>query len=313
MGTRCYWVSDCVYDGEEVMANLTGAKSKLDLILDRVEKNKREVTFDVRDYSNSQKDKIISAATSRGLDASSDGKYILVRKLENPGSHHLTGDVSAKAQRAYEDILESGKRYGKRAKEVAARTVRKMISEGKLNPGESSTDSISEGFHGRPVKEHFEIDEEMLYPEDLAVLGCLVELSVTRDGGKTAIPIRGFKLPGQVGYQNHSEVYVAAPDRNNIVFVGGDQEILGAEKLAGEKDKLRLCLGDVDSIVYLTDKHHLVGSNGTKEEYEHYLGRKKYFIFGKRVCRPKLVYDTLNKHMELVGGSYTITDEGIKD
>ena len=51
----------------------------------------------------------------------------------NPRGKHLTGDVSAKAQRAYEDILASGKRYGRRAKSVAAATVRKMISEGKIS------------------------------------------------------------------------------------------------------------------------------------------------------------------------------------
>jgi predicted transposase YdaD len=42
-----------------------------------------------------------------------------------PGSRHLRG-VSAKEQRLYEEIKRRGKRrYGKRAAEVAARTVLK--------------------------------------------------------------------------------------------------------------------------------------------------------------------------------------------
>jgi hypothetical protein len=45
-----------------------------------------------------------------------------------PGSHHLRG-VTSKEQRQYEHIKESAEktgRYGKRAKEVAARTVMKQ-------------------------------------------------------------------------------------------------------------------------------------------------------------------------------------------
>lgn len=48
-----------------------------------------------------------------------------------PGEKHLRG-VSAKEQREYEDILQSARksgRYGKRAKEVAARTVMKQHNQ----------------------------------------------------------------------------------------------------------------------------------------------------------------------------------------
>ena len=46
-----------------------------------------------------------------------------------PGQQHLQG-VGAKEQRMYEHIKESSKgRYGKRAKEVAARTVMKHHKE----------------------------------------------------------------------------------------------------------------------------------------------------------------------------------------
>lgn len=48
-----------------------------------------------------------------------------------PGKQHVRG-VGAKEQRQYEHIVESAKkdgRYGKRAKEVAARTVLKEHAE----------------------------------------------------------------------------------------------------------------------------------------------------------------------------------------
>ena len=48
-----------------------------------------------------------------------------------PGEKHLRG-VSAREQREYEHILQSARksgRYGKRAKEVAARTVMKQHNQ----------------------------------------------------------------------------------------------------------------------------------------------------------------------------------------
>lgn len=180
------------------------------------------------------------------------------------------------------------------------------------NPGES-IDAISKGFHGRPVAERFEVQEQELYNDNFAVLGCLVELCITRDDGKTGITVKGFKTPQDPKYKKGDEVYVAAPDRHNIEFVGGDQKILNAEKMAHVSDKNLINIGKVESIVYLSDKHHLVGSNGTEEEYDHSFGRKRFFVFGKRIGRPDLIYDCMNQQMKLVGGTYTITDEGIKD
>ena len=55
-------------------------KTKLDLMLDALlDSPQQEITFDVRDYTEIDKARII--AEKRGLDASSDGKWILVRKI----------------------------------------------------------------------------------------------------------------------------------------------------------------------------------------------------------------------------------------
>lgn len=58
-------------------------KTTLDLILDSVKAGEREVTLDVRDYTEEQKRMIVDAAEQRGLDACGDGKYILVRDLRS--------------------------------------------------------------------------------------------------------------------------------------------------------------------------------------------------------------------------------------
>jgi hypothetical protein len=179
----------------------------------------------------------------------------------------------------------------------------------KKNPG-SLAEEISEGFHGRKVREELEIEEEELIPDNTAVLGCLLDITVTRDDGKTGIPII-FLRDGQKPKRGE-EVYVCAPDRNNIEFIGGNQDIGNFSVLAkGDKDKQFVSLGKVESLAYLADKHHLQGSNGKEEPYEHSFGRKRFFVFGKRVGRPELLYDTRNCKISLVGGTYTIEDEGI--
>ena len=55
-------------------------KTRLELLLDSVSAE-HEVTIDVRDYTPAQKDLIERAANARGLNASSDGKYILIRQF----------------------------------------------------------------------------------------------------------------------------------------------------------------------------------------------------------------------------------------
>lgn len=298
----------------------------------------------------------------------------------NPGRKHLSGHVSAKAQRAYEDILSSERRYGRykgREKEVAARTVRGMIRRGVLNPGNvkyvvytdggygppknfehlpeatrfadkigvsfvnvisgsqtirvyqkighhwkvasksplhnpsSEAAEISEGFHGRPPSETIDVEEEEQYTEELGVLGCLVELHITRDNGETSVKLR-FPIPTDPKFEDGDEVYLAAPNKHQMEFVGGDQEIANIDEIAKHTDKQLVKLGCLDKIVYLTDKYHLDDSDGKEAEYVHKLGKKKMFGFSKkRTGRPEVIYDTVNQQLKLVGGTYSITDEGI--
>lgn len=56
-------------------------KTALDLVLDRVQRGKEEVTIDADGYTSDLVEKIIAAAKARKLSASYDGRFILVRDL----------------------------------------------------------------------------------------------------------------------------------------------------------------------------------------------------------------------------------------
>lgn len=60
------------------------AKSRLDLILDRVVAGEREVTIDTDGYTTDQVDRIIATAKGRGFNASYDGRFVLIRDMRIP-------------------------------------------------------------------------------------------------------------------------------------------------------------------------------------------------------------------------------------
>jgi hypothetical protein len=61
------------------------AKSRLDLILDKVKAKQHEVTLDVSSYTKEQKDKIRDTAKGRGFDVAEDNRHMLIRDLrDNP-------------------------------------------------------------------------------------------------------------------------------------------------------------------------------------------------------------------------------------
>lgn len=57
------------------------AKTRLDLILDRVKPREHEVTIDTDGYTQAQVDRVIATAKERGLATSYDGRFVLVRDL----------------------------------------------------------------------------------------------------------------------------------------------------------------------------------------------------------------------------------------
>lgn len=164
---------------------------------------------------------------------------------------------------------------------------------------------LSHGFHGRGADYVEDVIEIERYRTNLAHLGDLVELEILSRSGRSVIPI---------SFEEHdTEGHVSVggtPDRQQIVFAGGDQSIdLSSfdEIPIGEKKKDFVCLGPVYSISYYADKHHLTGPKQQKDgmEYIHTFGEEEE---GER---PILIYNRLSCLLYLVGGSYVIRDEGI--
>lgn len=219
-----------------------------------------------------------------------NGKWRLVFSDGYPSGDNISFADGPHNRSTAQAIVDKNNRQGNKGK--------------KKNPGAAA---IAKEFHGRPVREIIDVDEEEIYPDDLAVIGILTELNILCDGGKNIIPIRFSAAKGK-------EVFVATADGESIVFVGGDQNIVNLSSLATNSRKDMVNVGKVYSIVYLADKHHLKGSTGRVEEYEHNFGKKTWFGFGdKTKGQPELVQDTVNKKLLLVGGTYCVKDVGIVD
>ena len=178
------------------------------------------------------------------------------------------------------------------------------------NPSESIDEAsdLSESFHGRPVRETYTEEETEDYRIHLAGLGQLRELEILDRTGEYSIPISFNGSTGKAG--SRGVTLASDPDGTQLLLVGGNQK-LDLDKLdvpKAEQGKDMVEVGEVLTVSYFTDKHHLSGPSSQKNgcEYIHTFGEKGG-------ARPVLVYDRLSKGMVLVGGEYRVVEEGIVD
>jgi hypothetical protein len=211
-------------------------------------------------------------------------------------------------QRQYEDILQSLRHYHRyksdaKRKQVAAATVRKLAKENPLNHGEEEAIRIAEDFHGRPVDQMIDVEEEEKYTEHLGVLGSLQRLDILSEDGGSYQSIEFDYDPAS----DNNILVTSDPHGQNIEFVGGDQRFDWREiEGAGESKKHLVLVGPVVEIDYFADKWHLGGSESEKA------GMTYFHKFGDEGgALPWLVYDTRNEKLLFVGGDYTIEPEGI--
>lgn len=239
-------------------------------------------------------------------------------RYANPGRKHLAGaDITDRQQRQYERILLSLRSKHKYAtdakrKQVAAATVRAM----RANPGElQRAEELAEAFHGRPPRETIEVLETEHYDEYGSILGYLEELTILMEdedfGQPIQFPYSEQRGKSKNGPDNQDTVLaVSNPKGTNIEFIGGDQDInwRSVEGSSAADDKYLVMVGPVISIAYFTDKHHLEGpiSQAQGTPYEHQFGEEGGEL-------PYLVFDRRNTKLLLVGGSYTIEPEGIRN
>ena len=71
-------------------------RTKLDMILNQVKCGKREVTFDLADYTKAQAARVRAVAKARGLHVSGTSRWVLVRDLysRNGGPRPTLNDGS---------------------------------------------------------------------------------------------------------------------------------------------------------------------------------------------------------------------------
>ena len=178
-------------------------------------------------------------------------------------------------------------------------------------------------FHGREPREVISIIETDSYDDTLPVYGQLLELNIMTDDGKAYVPIVFARMNGNKPSLALPEMVQVCGDvgGHNLYFKDGDQ-FLNMEKLAKlglvdpeclENPKDIITIGPVWSIVYFTDKHHLEGPKYQKTgaAYEHQFGEEA--DKGEYGEQPTLLYDTRNSRLLLSGGSYTVTENGIKN
>jgi len=169
------------------------------------------------------------------------------------------------------------------AAQLAARRRRNQPSAGKL----------SEIFHGRPVQQIALVEQSVRERTQLAELGELVSLQITTPAGD----------PCEIDTEGRGVVLAASPSGGQLYLMGGDQEVDPEDFGIEETGKDKVLLGAVDEITYLTAK---ALDDFELHDYFHELGEES----GER---PLLVYDRLNRMLELVDGHYSTRAEGLID
>jgi len=138
------------------------------------------------------------------------------------------------------------------------------------NPGaidSREADDISKEWHGRDPIEDYEVEESLTFDETIPKLADLEELGI--------VGIEGDKVSCYtIRFKKDKPALACNLEKNTLLIVGGDQELSEVKPELANKEEVPI--GFVYSIVYETDKHHLEGSNGYPELYEHFFGEEFY-------------------------------------
>jgi hypothetical protein len=187
----------------------------------------------------------------------------------------------------------------------------KMKAGEKLNR-RNPIDLAAEAFektHGYAPDESVVFHEKEHYHEYLPAWGELIELLILPEGETRAVQLLNFD-GAMLAFSEHD-------DLPQLEIVGGDQSI-DANTLYNrfnvERMHEKVTLGKCVDIVYFTVKTHL-GKDGGEADYHHKFaeesGKRKLHV--RIVKSPLATYHTLNRKIELWGGVYENTPEGIRD
>lgn len=183
----------------------------------------------------------------------------------------------------------------------ATRVFNKLYPASKRNPAAGAI-AVSEEFHGRKVGKMVPVSQQRHFHKYLAELGELTKLVVlTRDGR------------GKVTLSDFGGAMLTCNEAKDQLFItGGDQKV-NPRDFGIDKPHEVETLGEVVTIEYYTDKHHLGDEGGTATYVHKFRSTNEN---GKHVTvrtarNPDLIYHKRDKHLEFSGGSYLIRKEGI--
>lgn len=162
------------------------------------------------------------------------------------------------------------------------------VLAGRYNPAEAAR-AVSEEFHGRAVRAMVPVTERRHYHKFLAELGELTLLVIHTPDGRHRVELTQFA----------GALLCTNEDKNQLFIKGGDQTVnLRDFGIRDPHEKEHL--GELRKIAYYTDKEHL-GDEGGEADYHHSFS-KPY---------PHVDFRTRDTHLEISGGKYKITREGI--
>jgi len=195
-------------------------------------------------------------------------------------------------------------RAARREEERNERRAERYLKRGNpRNPLDTAQDAYGH-FHGEKAHGQVLVEEKSHFHTHVWELGRLVLLRVVlpsdrrQQGLKNTVDI-------EFDYEGKSPTRLTANEKGTQLFIDGGNQSVEVAVFGIDTVHERELLGYLRDIWYYTDKKHL-GKEGGLAIYKHKLGEEGGEL-------PALVYRTLDKRLEIVGGSYTIPDEGVRN
>jgi hypothetical protein len=133
------------------------------------------------------------------------------------------------------------------------------------------------------------VEKTVHFHRHLAGAGELRKMFVYPEGKLFRVPMKDF-----------NGALLAFNEKRNQLFIEGGNQAVNLKTFGIKTSHEIEVLGELRIIEYYTRKDHL-GKDGGTAVYVHKF-RSPY---------PKLLYHTLDKRLEIAGGSYIVPDEGI--
>jgi hypothetical protein len=173
------------------------------------------------------------------------------------------------------------------------------------NPLDTSEDAYA-GFHGEKPKGAVVVQERSHFHTHVWSIGKLVYLRIQLPPDRREVGLSNI-VELEFDYETAKPAFLTANEKRTQMFIdGGDQSVdlktFGIDTRTAHEKEL---LGYLKNFGYFTDKKHL-GSEGGRAIYKHKVGEEGGEL-------PAVVYRVLDKKLEIVGGSYTIPNEGVRN